>query len=135
MPSYYDSTKKKPGTAKVKYEKGGEVTPEKDTLEKLPPRITTEESNRLWRKWVNRQIQEQKKEHEGLTASQIKALPKNKDLADILADKDGKHIDKFPNRWRKGDYAKGGKVKKMSEGGKVRGMGAATRGGNFSRNG
>tara|TARA_R110000751_G_scaffold29363_1_gene75645 strand:+ start:369 stop:482 length:114 start_codon:yes stop_codon:yes gene_type:complete len=36
-----------------------------------------------------------------------------------------------------GDYAKGGKVKKMSKGGqlKVRGMGAATRGGNFSRNG
>jgi hypothetical protein len=25
MPSYYDSTKKKPGTAKVKYEKGGKV--------------------------------------------------------------------------------------------------------------
>ena len=25
MPSYYDSTKKKPGTAKVKYNKGGKV--------------------------------------------------------------------------------------------------------------
>ena len=29
MPSYYDSTKKKPGTAKVKYEKGGKVKYEK----------------------------------------------------------------------------------------------------------
>ena len=25
MPSYYDSTKKKPGTAKVKYNEGGKV--------------------------------------------------------------------------------------------------------------
>ena len=32
-------------------------------------------------------------------------------------------------------YAKGGKVKKLSDGGIVRGMGAATRGGNFSMNG
>lgn len=29
--------------------------------------------------------------------------------------------------------AKGGKVKKMAQGGKCRGMGAATRGGNYSR--
>ena len=34
-----------------------------------------------------------------------------------------------------GRYAKCGKVKKMAKGGEVRGMGAATRGGNFSRNG
>jgi len=96
MPSYYDSTKKKPGTAKVKYEKGGEVTPEKDTLEKLPP--------------------------PALTASQKEALQK-------VADKEWrKKVDKAPT-------TKTTMGEKYAKGGQVRGMGAATRGGNFSRNG
>jgi hypothetical protein len=34
-----------------------------------------------------------------------------------------------------GKMAKGGKTSKMAMGGKCRGMGAATKGGNFSKNG
>jgi len=34
-----------------------------------------------------------------------------------------------------GKMAKGGKTSKMAMGGKARGMGAATKGGNFSKNG
>ena len=40
-----------------------------------------------------------------------------------------------PVRNRIGFQADGGKIKKMGMGGKCRGMGAATRGGAFTRNG
>jgi len=48
-----------------------------------------------------------------------------------------KSLGKLPTevRNRIGFQASGGKVKKMGMGGKCRGMGAATRGGNFTRNG
>jgi len=46
-------------------------------------------------------------------------------------------LGKLPTKVRNriGFQAGGGKVSKMGMGGKCRGMGAATRGGNFTRNG
>tara|TARA_R110000787_G_scaffold283646_1_gene396626 strand:- start:1 stop:333 length:333 start_codon:yes stop_codon:yes gene_type:complete len=110
MPSYYDSTEKQPGKAKLKYEEGGKVKAKK----------------------VKAQKQKAQEEEEQLTEAQREALQK-------IADEEWrKKVDQAPTtKTTMGNYAKGGKVKKMSKGGqlKVRGMGAATRGGNFSRNG
>ena len=144
MPSYYDSTKKKPGTAKVKYEKGGEVKKQESRPGPGPdaPGEWVDYVNENWgilgkiatprttfTKWAVNKIKKKDKEEE-LTASQKEALQK------VADEKWRKQVDKAPTtKTTMGDYAKGGKVKKMSEGGKVRGMGAATRGGNFSRNG
>ena len=57
----------------------------------------------------------------------LKPVPKDKKTS----------LGKLPTevRNRIGFQASGGKVKKMGMGGKCRGMGAATRGGNFTRNG
>lgn len=57
----------------------------------------------------------------------LKAVPKDKE----------KSLGKLPKgvRNKMGFMKRGGKVKKMGMGGKCRGMGAATRGGNFSRDG
>jgi len=65
-------------------------------------------------------------------------VPKKKDggsLKDIPSSNVG--LGKLPTEVRNkmGFRASGGKVTKMSMGGKCRGMGAATRGGNFNRNG
>ena len=57
----------------------------------------------------------------------LKAVPKDKE----------KSLGKLPEgvRNKMGFMKRGGSVKKMGMGGKCRGMGAATRGGNFMRNG
>tara|TARA_R100001463_G_scaffold133456_1_gene194876 strand:+ start:424 stop:807 length:384 start_codon:yes stop_codon:yes gene_type:complete len=65
-------------------------------------------------------------------------VPKKKDggsLKDIPSGNVG--LGKLPTEVRNkmGFKASGGKVTKMGMGGKCRGMGAATRGGNFNRNG
>ena len=107
MPSYYDSTEKQPGKAKLKYKKGGKV------------KVKYNDGGKV-------------EDKEELTEEQKEALQK------IADEKWRKKVEKAPTtKTTMGDYAKGGKVKKMSKGGqlKVRGMGAATRGGNFSRNG
>ena len=107
MPSYYDSKKKKPGKADMQYNKGGKVK-------------------------YNDGGKVEDKDKEELTEEQRELL---KNIAD---EKWRKKVEKAPTtKTTISDYAKGGKVKKMSKGGqlKVRGMGAATRGGNFSRNG
>tara|TARA_R100001510_G_scaffold49192_1_gene47406 strand:+ start:51 stop:239 length:189 start_codon:yes stop_codon:yes gene_type:complete len=59
-----------------------------------------------------------------------------KSLKPVPEDKK-KSLGKLPTdvRERMGFMKGGGKVKKMGMGGKCRGMGAATRGGNFTRNG
>tara|TARA_R110002020_G_scaffold281427_1_gene497093 strand:- start:432 stop:746 length:315 start_codon:yes stop_codon:yes gene_type:complete len=104
MPSYYDSTKKKPGTAKVKYEKGGKVSALNSKKMKKPSPFPDQ------------------KQPPALTASQKEALQKASD-----------------EKWRKEvDKASTTKTtmgERYAKGGQVRGMGAATRGGNFSRNG
>jgi|TARA_R110002153_G_scaffold110959_1_gene252515 SNF2 family DNA or RNA helicase len=105
MPSYYDSKKKKPGKANMQYNKGGKVK-------------------------YNDGGKVEDKDKEELTEEQRELL---KNIAD---EKWRKKVEQAPTtKTTMGNYAKGGKVKKMSDGGKVRGMGAATRGGNFSRNG
>jgi len=107
MPSYYDSTEKQPGKAKLKYKKGGKVK-------------------------YNDGGKVEDEDKEELTEEQKELLKK------IADEKWRKKVEKAPTtKTTMGNYAKGGKVKKMSKGGqlKVRGMGAATRGGNFSRNG
>lgn len=57
----------------------------------------------------------------------LKSVPKDKE----------KSLGKLPKgvRNQMGFMKRGGKVKKMGSGGKCRGMGAATRGGNFMRDG
>ena len=59
-----------------------------------------------------------------------------KSLKPVPEDKK-KSLGKLPTdvRERMGFMKRGGSVKKMGMGGKCRGMGAATRGGNFVRNG
>ena len=59
-----------------------------------------------------------------------------KNLKPVPEDKK-KSLGKLPTdvRGRMGFMKRGGSVKKMGMGGKCRGMGAATRGGNFTRNG
>ena len=116
MPSYYDSKKKKPGKAKVKYEKGGKI---KNKNEKELRILFGEEE-------------------EELTASQKEALQKVLDEERREKERKAPTTRRSMGLYAKGGkvkYEKGGKVKKMSDGGIVRGMGAATRGGNFSRNG
>ena len=73
-----------------------------------------------------------KGKEEELTASQKEALQEVRDKEWRNKVKEAK-----TTATEMGRYAKGGKVKKMAKGGKfeVRGQGAATRGGNFSRNG
>tara|TARA_R110002096_G_scaffold374535_1_gene568223 strand:- start:334 stop:666 length:333 start_codon:yes stop_codon:yes gene_type:complete len=110
MPSYYDSKKKKPGKAKVKYAKGSKIKNKKD----------------------------KKEEEEELTASQKEALQNVLDEEYREKVRNAPTTKTNMGLYAKGGkvkYKKGGKVKKMSDGGIVRGMGAATRGGNFSRNG
>ena len=50
---------------------------------------------------------------------------------------DNKGLGKLPTEVRNkmGFMKRGGKIKKMQGGGQCKGMGAATRGGNFTRNG
>ena len=90
MPSYYDSTKKKPGKAKVKYAEGGQVKRRK----------------------------RKPKPEEGTTEPKLTTLP------NVVSAEWVKQITKGAPQEKSG----GGQLK-------VRGMGAATRGGNFTRNG
>ena len=118
MPSYYDSTKKKPGTAKVKYEKGGKVRYDKGG------KVKRKESG-------------------------IATMP-----AGPGPDAPGEWVDHVNEKWgplgkiltprttitkwainKLKEKKKKDKPDKMAKGGQVRGMGAASRGGNFSRNG
>ena len=77
-----------------------------------------------------------KGKEEELTASQKEALQELKYKEMDKKMQEAAENDPTTKR-NMGKYAKGGKVKKMAKGGKfeVRGQGAATRGGNFSRNG
>ena len=89
MPSYYDSTKAKPGLAEIKYQAGGKVKKGKVKKEG---------------EWKPYSLVVKEKDESGEVTT--KMIP----------------------------Y---GSPKKMSKGGKLKvtGMGAATRGGNFIRNG
>ena len=114
MPSYYDSTKAKPGLAEIEYQRGGEVSPLSGPL-------------------VGPALGEPSQEGLAEAARKVKRVSgasmtpaKKKRLNAVLA-----------AEFAANKIKKGGAVKKMRHGGKlkVRGMGAATRGGNFSRSG
>jgi hypothetical protein len=97
MPSYYDSTKKKPGTAKVKYNKGGVL----GKVYKGNPKILSEEEKR---EFLDRQKEAQRDKF-------------------WLVDEDGNPLE---DGVKEMPLRKGGKVKKMKGGGTVaRGSGAA----------
>jgi len=113
MPSYYDSKKKKPGKADMQYNKGGKVKyNDGGEVENKNKQELTEEQKELLKKIADEKWRKK-----------VEKAPTTKTT-----------MGNFANGG-KVEYEKGGKIKKMSDGGKVRGMGAATRGGNFSRNG
>jgi hypothetical protein len=71
-------------------------------------------------------------------ARRVKEMEKKKDGGSLKSVPSGnKGLSKLPTEVRNnmGYMQSGGKVKKMGMGGKCRGMGAATRGGNFMRDG
>ena len=105
MPSYYHSTKKKPGTAKVKYEKGGKVKKQEFRPDPGP------DAPGEWVDYVN--------ENWGIPG---KILTPRTTITKWA-------INKLKKKNKKD------KPDNMAKGGQVRGMGAASRGGNFSRNG
>jgi len=142
MPSYYDSTKKKPGKAKVKYEKGGKVRYDKGgkaELREIFPYIKSYSLYGWMPAWERRkkdaftyeelqQKQEKKALEQGKKAleQRIQALEQRKKDSEVKAKEPQKKQSKpfkHPAEWS------------AKEGGRVRGMGAATRGGNFGRNG
>ena len=180
MPSYYDSKKKQPGKAEVKYKKGGKVKYDKGG--------TVTKSVKSKANLRQQEIQDRKKALIESLKRKSKPLPKVKlptvtveeldggELEEVIVskkksarpkprrpskkreaerllphhyfDKDGKPIPKMESNPRKRNWVvdKDGKplpkgnsnVKQLlSKGGqlKVTGMGAATRGGNFTRNG
>ena len=99
MPSYYDSTKAKPGLAEIKYQAGGKVKKGKVKKGKVKKGKVKKEGE-----WKPYSLVVKEKDESGEVTT--KMIP----------------------------Y---GSPKKMSKGGKLKvtGMGAATRGGNFIRNG
>jgi len=157
MPSYYDSTKTKPGLAEIKYQAGGKVN--EKYLADAKKAIRVEKAKKEALALKNRIAQEKRdnaiynreyrKSVREYTRRQIRGKTE-KGIGDKVGDWSRKNIgkrfginisgsDEARMQARKDilGFKKGGKVKKMSKGGqlKVRGMGAATRGGNFSRNG
>ena len=71
-------------------------------------------------------------------ARRVKEMEKKKDGGSLKSVPSGnKGLSKLPTEVRNnmGYMQSGGKVKKMGMGGKCRGMGAATRGGNFMKDG
>ena len=138
MPSYYDSTKNKPSKARVKYKKGGKVEYDKGGRTKTNSSALGQISEREASSSALGQISE----HEAsILRSLLSRIPNTKARGLLkgkaLDEKWKKKADKAPRGLLKGKALDEKRRKKMSKGGqlKVRGMGAATRGGNFSRNG
>jgi len=112
MPSYYDSAKKKPGTAKVKYNEGGKVKKMSDGWDAYNRDVQTKKELAQWFK---------------------DNPPKRMSEADRAA-RDAREQAAWDAEYDKAK-GNGGKVKKMKGGGTVaRGSGAA-RPQRFGRNG
>ena len=58
MPSYYDSTKKKPGAATVRYRNRGKTEVKPDELSTPFYKIPISELHRMWKEGVKRQEKE-----------------------------------------------------------------------------
>ena len=159
MPSYYDSKKKQPGKAEVKYKKGGKV--------KYDEGGTVTKSVKSKANLRQQEIQDRKKALIESLKRKSKPLPKVKLPTVTVEELDGGELEEVivskkksarpkprrPSKKREAErllphhyFDKDGKplpkgnsnVKQLlSKGGqlKVTGMGAATRGGNFTRNG
>ena len=133
MPSYYDSKEEQPGKARVKYQKGG-----KTTLREKARRIflPTREENLAAHA---RRREEQKARAEALEQSRIeqrdRGVARNERLQQEAQDRYDKR--RKEAKARAEALEKRRNPVKKSGGGqlKVTGMGAATRGGNFTRNG
>jgi hypothetical protein len=133
MPSYYDSTKTKPGLAEIKYKKGG-----KTTLREKARRIflPTREENLAAHE---RRREEQKARAEALEQSRKeiaeRGVARNERLQQEAQDRYDKRREEAKARAEALERRRN-PVKKAGGGQlKVSGMGAATRGGNFTRNG
>ena len=140
MPSYYDSTKDKPGLAEIKYQGGGEVSrldgfsvgsalggPSLADAIIKAKHVSGAVMTPAMKKRLNAALVAKLKQ----SAAMRKGL-----LSDLSGFGVGEALQGRPMGSASG-MKKGGAVKKMRHGGKlkVRGMGAATRGGNFSRSG
>tara|TARA_R110000744_G_C18890647_1_gene507920 strand:- start:33 stop:509 length:477 start_codon:yes stop_codon:yes gene_type:complete len=157
MPSYYDSKKKKPSKARLKYKIGGEIKTKKkeemtnkEYLQFINEKVKKAEDKA--KKVAEAKYNKEYKKSLNEYASRKARGESKKNIIDKVGDFSRDKIggafntnrltsqdDKARMQARKDilGFKKGGKVKKMSKGGqlKVRGMGAATRGGNFTRNG
>ena len=136
MPSYYDSTKAKPGLAEIKYQGGGEVSRLDGVSVGSALGGPSLADAIIKAKHVSGAVMTpamKKRLNAALVAKlkNLKGLPSGLTGFGVGEALQGKSTGSA-NRMKKG-----GAVKKMRHGGKlkVRGMGAATRGGNFSRNG
>tara|TARA_R100001132_G_scaffold19841_1_gene17528 strand:- start:979 stop:1386 length:408 start_codon:yes stop_codon:yes gene_type:complete len=135
MPSYYDSSKKKPGKAKVKYAEGGQVRrsdPEK--RESVRKREATARGERRADR-IKRVEGEQARDHQKeWSESKNPFVAGLRSLHNKIDEIDRR---RFGRTTSEGLGRSGGNTQKRSGGGqlKVTGMGAATRGGNFTRNG
>ena len=134
MPSYYDSKKKQPGKAEVKYKKGGKVKYDEGGTVKPKPRKRGPVKP-SYRKKVSTRLATKARDAERLLphpyyvkdGNPIPKMESNPRKRNWVVDKDGKPLPKG-NSNVKQLLSKGGQLK-------VTGMGAATRGGNFTRNG
>ena len=118
MPSYYDSTKTKPGLAEIKYKKGGKVKKMSDGGKT----VTTED--RIRDAQIKKELQESYTTVNGILMYKGKPV-KRMSAADRKAREKKEEAD-----WAAGidieEKRHGGKVKKMKGGGTVaRGSGAA----------
>jgi len=160
MPSYYDSTKKKPGKAKVKYNKGGStpIIGAGSTGTTLSGRRTREGKARL--KDAERKPQQRRRTDPEKREAVIAATPtmfRVPGRPTGIGKRVAKHLSSTTpqERWEQSrnpitvalrklhevidasDERSRNRAQNKSKGGqlKVRGMGAATSGGNFTRNG
>ena len=129
MPSYYDSKKKQPGKAEVKYKKGGKVKYDKGGVAHVPRTVTKSVKSKA--NLRQQEMQDRKKALIESLKRKSKPLPKVKLPTVTVEELDGGELEEVIVE--KKSY--GGKIKKMKGGGTVaRGSGAA-RTQHFGKNG
>ena len=133
MPSYYDSSKKKPGKAAVKYAEGGETT----LRERARRTFLPHEEEKLERSARRREAQQGRADdlEQGRIDKRDRGVARNERLQQEAQDRYDKRREEAKARAEALERRRN-PVKKAGGGLlKVTGMGAATRGGNFTRNG
>jgi hypothetical protein len=143
MPSYYDSTKAKPGLAEIKYQAGGKVLEPYPTHMRWVGNVDPETGESLPGGKMIRVVKPKKQPKNPPWSERIRnsawltRRPRmsRENVAKAVKEAEEKMVEydeQIKNKVKKQEPKK-----KMRHGGqlKVRGMGAATSGGNFSRNG